>query len=282
MIIDGKKIADTILKEVEQKIRSHKNRTPGLVFILVGDNPASKTYVNMKKRTCEILNMYSKIIHLPKNTSQEKVISTIDELNADAKVDGILVQLPLPNHIDPIAITTRINPNKDVDGFNPINLGKLLMGDISGFIPCTPLGIQILLEKSKIPVEGKHVVIIGRSNIVGKPLAALLMQKRNGCNATVTIAHSLSKNLASITQTADILIAAIGKPKFITADMVKKNSVVIDVGMNYEQERLVGDVDFDKVKAIASHITPVPKGVGPMTIACLMKNTLKSFEAHQA
>ena len=277
MIIDGSLIAREIREELKSKLIKVAHRQPGLAFILVGNNNASLTYVNMKRRACKMIGIHSEFIQMEENTSEEEILETIESLNQKELIDGILVQLPLPSHISNINIMKAINPEKDVDGFHPLNLGKLLTGDTTGFIPCTPLGVQTLLEKSNIPVEGKHVVIVGRSNIVGKPLAALLIQKKENCNATVTIAHSRTEDLLSITQSADILVAAIGRAHFIKENMIKEKAVVIDVGMNRLNKRLVGDVDFDSVSKKASFITPVPKGIGPMTIASLMKNTVKSF-----
>lgn len=279
--IDGKKIAGEILETIADKIAYTKGRKPGLAFILVGENPASQTYVRAKKKTCSAIGITSTLIALPSNTTQEEVIRHIQILNHDPLIDGILVQLPLPLHIHDRPIMLSIDPNKDVDGFHPLNMGKMLLGEESGFLPCTPNGIKELLKRSHIPIAGKHVVIIGRSNIVGKPLAAILMQKKPDCNATVTIAHSQSQNLHEITRSGDILVAAIGQARFITKDMVRKGAVVIDVGINRLHDgRLVGDVDYEQVEPLASWITPVPGGVGPMTIAMLMNNTYLSFLAH--
>ncbi|HSX13723.1 MAG TPA: bifunctional methylenetetrahydrofolate dehydrogenase/methenyltetrahydrofolate cyclohydrolase FolD [Chlamydiales bacterium] len=274
-LIDGKKIALEILHDLEKKI-AKTHRKPGLAFILVGENPASQTYVRQKKKTCAQIGILSTLIELPNHTSQEEVIQHIDRLNNDPAIDGILVQLPLPLHIHDRAIMLRIDPTKDVDGFHPLNMGKLLLGEEGGFFPCTPAGILELLTRYQIPTAGKHVVIVGRSNIVGKPLAALMMQKK--CNATVTIAHSHTRNLISITQSADILVVATGQPHFIKKEMIREGTVVIDVGINrFHTGKLVGDVDFDEVAPISSWITPVPGGVGPMTIAMLMKNTYLSY-----
>ncbi len=281
MIIDGKKIALEILNELSHKIAMLPARKPGLAFILVGENPASISYVRAKKKTCLQIGIHSTLIQLSSLTSQEELIKHIAVLNKDPLIDGILVQLPLPLHIHNRPIMLAIDPAKDVDGFHPLNIGKLLLGEESGFIPCTPQGIHELLKRSSIPISGKHVVIVGRSNIVGKPLAALLMQKKSDCNATVTIAHSKSENLKNITKSADILVAAIGQPHFITKDMVKKGAVVIDVGINRLHDgTLQGDVNYPEVAPITSHITPVPGGVGPMTIAMLMNNTYLSFLSH--
>lgn len=280
MMIDGKKIADKILDKIKKKILPYK-RKPAIAFILVGENPASMTYVRMKKKACSKVGMLSNVVELPENISEIKLLEQIAFLNKQADVDGILVQMPLPSHIDPKAVTMAIDPNKDVDGFHPLNMGKLLLGEQDGFIPCTPNGIKYLLQEENIEVAGKHVVIVGRSNIVGKPLAALLMQKAAGANATVTVVHSRSENLKDITKTADILVAAIGSAGFIKEDMIKKGVIIIDVGINRTidssgNKALVGDVDINCLD-IADKYTPVPGGVGPMTIAFLLKNTLQSF-----
>ena len=235
----------------------------------------------MKKKACAEIGILSTVHELPIDIRLPDLLHRIESLNQNPSVDGILIQLPLPSRFDPLQISRAINPEKDVDGFHPINAGKLLLGEEGGFIPCTPLGIQVLLERSNIDIKGKHVVIVGRSNLVGKPLAALLVQKKKGCNATVTIAHSQSEHLPEITRSADVLIAAIGQPGFIRLEMVKKGCVVVDVGINRVQNeaggsKIVGDVDFSSVEPIASRITPVPGGVGPMTIALLMQNTYES------
>ena len=279
-LIDGKKIASDILNELAAKIAIFPRKI-GLAVLMVGENPASDAYVRMKKKACAQLGIDSLTERFDADIPTEELLKRIDVLNRTPSIDGILVQLPLPSYFDPQEITRAIDPAKDVDGFHPVNIGKLLLGEEGGFIPCTPHGIQLLLERSQIEVTGKHVVIVGRSNIVGKPLAALLVQKRKGCNATVTIAHSQSAHLAEITHSADILIAAIGQPLFITHKMVRPGAVVIDVGINRVQNedgsvKLVGDVDFSSVAPIASWITPVPGGVGPMTIALLMQNTYES------
>ncbi|MGE5196440.1 MAG: bifunctional methylenetetrahydrofolate dehydrogenase/methenyltetrahydrofolate cyclohydrolase FolD [Anaerolineae bacterium] len=283
MIIDGQAIADTICERVKKAIACSLHRPPGLAFILVGDNPASRSYIHMKKKKCGEVGILSFDKEFSVNISQETLLEEIQALNRNPQVDGILVQLPLPAHLKTADIIAAVLPDKDVDGFHPINIGKLLLGETDGFIPCTPYGIQVLLAQSHIPIQGKHVVIIGRSNIVGKPLAALLMQKSAHGNATVTIAHSFSEHLREISLSADILIAAMGKAKFVTADMVKKGAVVIDVGINREidetgKPKIVGDVDFAHVVSKCSFITPVPKGVGPMTIAMLLSNTLLSYQ----
>ncbi len=276
-LLDGKACAAQITQEIRDSVASLQGRKPGLAFVLVGANPASQTYVRMKKKACASTGIHSTLKELPASISESDLLSHIDQLNRNPTIDGILVQLPLPSHIDEKNVMLAINPAKDVDGFHPINMGKLLLGDETAMLPCTPHGIQVLLAKNHIPVEGRHVVIVGRSNIVGKPLAALLMQKRPGCNATVTLCHSQSKDLPAITQSADILVAALGQPLFIKKNMVRSGAVVIDVGINRVDGKLVGDVDFDAVAPHTSWITPVPGGVGPMTIAMLLKNTLRSF-----
>jgi methylenetetrahydrofolate dehydrogenase (NADP+)/methenyltetrahydrofolate cyclohydrolase len=277
LLIDGKKIANELMKQIESDVSSLSGRKPGLAFLLVGANPASQSYVRSKKKACTSTGIASTLLEFPSSIGQSDLIAQIERLNRDPSIDGILVQLPLPTHIDVKNVMFAIDPKKDVDGFHPLNVGKMLLGDDSGLLPCTPHGIKILLEKSQIPVEGKHIVIVGRSNIVGKPLAAMFMQKKRGCNATVTVCHSLSENLSVIAASADILIAAIGSPSFIGASMVKPGATVIDVGIHRLHEKIVGDVDFEAVFPIASHITPVPGGVGPMTIAMLLQNTLLSY-----
>jgi len=278
VIIDGKKIASEIEKTLKSAIDKIHGRKPALAFILVGEDPASMAYIRMKKKKCKEVGIVSIDRELPDSISEEELLSIITEFNQDPEVDGILTQLPLPLHIRTEKILEAIDPKKDVDGFHPINMGKLLLGETKGFFPCTPYGITILLKHAKVETKGKHVVIVGRSNIVGKPLAALLMQKREGANATVTVAHSASQNLQEICKSADILIAAMGNPHFIKADMVKEGAVVIDVGINRKDGKLVGDVDFDFVAPKCAAITPVPGGVGPMTIAMLLSNTLLSYQ----
>lgn len=280
-IIDGSKIALDIKNKIKSSLKNYKNK-PGLVFILVGKHIPSHTYVKMKKKACELVGINSFIEELSESIKEEDLIAKIRSFNNDKKIDGILVQLPLPEHIDPVNVIMSIDPNKDVDGLHPINVGKMLIGDTTGFFPCTPLGIKTMLVKSNVKISEKHVVVVGRSNLVGKPIAAMLVQKEKDCNATVTIAHSRSENLKSITSTADILIVAIGKAHFIKKDMVKKGAVVIDVGINKittkdNKSIIVGDVDYDNVAPLCSYISPVPKGVGPMTIAMLLQNTVKSF-----
>lgn len=278
ILIDGKKQATAVLDEIQQRLSLLPGRRPGLAFILVGHNPASESYVRAKRKACTKVGILSTLIELPANVSQTELLGTIAALNEDPTIDGILIQLPLPRPLSERAVMLAIDPTKDVDGFHPLNMGKLLLGEEGGFIPCTPLGIKTLLGAYQISVSSKRVVIVGRSNIVGKPLAALLVQKREDCNATVTIAHSQSAHLPEITKSADILIAAIGKPRFIRKEMVKPGSVVIDVGINrLDNGKIVGDVDFDAVAPLTSHITPVPGGVGPMTIAMLLQNTFFSY-----
>lgn len=283
-LINGKTIALQIQEDLQQKASSLSGRKPCLVMILVGDHPPSKIYVSRKEQACQAIGFRSIVKRLSSDISEEQLLKEIKKLNEDVSIDGILVQLPLPNQINPITIALQIAPEKDVDGLNPINAGKLLIGDPTGFVPCTPLGIQVLLEKSGFPVAGKHVLILGRSNLVGKPLAALLMQNAAGANATVTVAHSRTQNLVEFCRSADVVVAAIGKPHFVTADMVKEGAVVIDVGINQiddpsapQGRRIVGDVNFDEVKEKCAAITPVPGGVGPMTIAMLLSNTWRSF-----
>ena len=284
-IIDGKAIAAEMQEEMKIEVKSLKakyNLIPGLAVALVGDNPASRVYVNMKKKACARLEIYSEEHKLPRDTLEQDLLELINKLNANEKIHGILVQLPLPDHINEDKVLNAIDPAKDVDGFHPVNVGKLVIGKPS-FLPCTPYGIQQLLLKSGIQIEGKHVVVVGRSNIVGKPVALILLQKAQGANATVTVCHSRSGDLSYYTKQADILIAAIGRAKMITGDMIKQGAVVIDVGVNRVNDpssergyKLVGDVDFEEVKEIASAITPVPGGVGPMTITMLMHNTIRA------
>ena len=275
-IIDGKKVSSNIKDNIAAEVNTLKNKTgktPGLAVVLVGDDPASAVYVKNKNKTCKNIGFQSFEHILPENTSENKLLNLINELNNDDQVNGILVQLPLPSHISSSKILVSINPQKDVDGFHLENVGRLVTGNAL-FKPCTPAGIIKLLDEYKIEIEGKNAVIIGRSNIVGKPVSFLLLER----NATVTICHSRTKDLPSITRSADILIAAIGKPNFVSLDMVKNNAVVIDVGINRLDGKLVGDVDFTSVSKQASLITPVPGGVGPMTIAMLMENTLQAFK----
>jgi methylenetetrahydrofolate dehydrogenase (NADP+)/methenyltetrahydrofolate cyclohydrolase len=284
MILSGRKYADQIEGEIKQII-STLPRPPGLAVVLVGNNPSSEAYVAMKKKACSYAGIRSFPFSFPATITEAELLQQIDQLNNHPEVDGILVQLPLPRHINTETIIEAIDPAKDVDGFHPINIGKLLLGLGGGFIPCTPLGIQKLLEGADISSEGKDVVIVGRSSIVGKPLAALLLQNNSSANATVTIVHSKTQNLEKHTQRADILIAALGSPLFIKKEMVKEGAVVIDVGINRVDDptsakgyHLVGDVDFKNVEPKCQAITPVPKGVGPMTVAMLLHNTLLSYQ----
>lgn len=284
MIIDGKKIAGEIRAELKGTISSLDGRPPCLAVLLVGEDPASKIYVGSKTRACEEVGIRSIKEKLSASITENELLRKIEALNQDPGVDGILVQLPLPKHIDPIKVTKWIDPNKDVDGFHPVNIGKLLIGEEDGFVPCTPLGIKVLLDRTGIDIEGMHAVIIGRSNIVGKPMAALLMKNRPKHNATISIVHRYTKNPEHFFKSADLLIAATGRPEFIKGDMIKEGAVIIDVGINRKEDksaskgyRVVGDVDFESVKDKCSYITPVPGGVGPMTIAMLLSNTLKSF-----
>lgn len=283
MIIDGKKIALEIREEVALEVQELKKRgiQPHLTAVLLGDDPASHVYVRNKKKACEKAGISAETLMLSKDTQQTELITLIQDLNENPGVHGILVQLPLPSHIDEQVVLETIYPQKDVDGFHPVNVGKLTAGLTDGFVPATPTGIVELLLRSQNPPDGKHVVIVGRSNIVGKPLGLLLLRKAKGGNATVTFCHSRTENLESITREADILVAAIGYPEMIRKEMVKPGAVVIDVGVNRVEDatrpkgyRLVGDVQFSEVSEVAKAITPVPGGVGPMTIALLLKNTL--------
>ncbi len=285
-LIEGKPVAKAIRKELKPRITALKERgiTPGLAAVLVGDDPASTTYVGSKERACERLKLYSEIITKPASTTEEELLEIVRSLNKNDKIHGILVQSPLPDHINELSVTLAIDPAKDVDGFHPHNVGLMLIGEQS-LLPCTPHGILKLLEFYNVETSGREVVVVGRSNIVGKPIAALLVQKSSPGNATVTIAHSRSNNLESICRRADILIAAVGRPLMITAEMVKPGAVVIDVGINRIDDprvekgyRIVGDVDFDNVSKVSSKITPVPGGVGVMTIAMLMQNTVLAAE----
>lgn len=275
-IIDGKKLAITFREQVAQEVAQLNEQSqivPHLTAVLVGEDPASAVYVRNKQRACEKAGIQSTLKRLPAETTQAELLQLVQELNADQGVHGILVQLPLPNHIDEVAILDVVNPLKDVDAFHPENVGLIVQGR-PRYLPCTPYGIQQMILSTKMETAGKHAVILGRSEIVGKPMAMLLIQRGLGADATVTICHSRTQNLKEIVRSADIIIAAIGKPEFVTADMVKPGAVVIDVGINRVNDKLVGDVDFESVKEIASAITPVPGGVGPMTIAMLLKNTL--------
>lgn len=270
-LIDGKVISASVKERVKGEViaLNQKGITVGLAVIIVGEDPASKVYVSNKKKACEALGIISREYALPENTTEQELLDLIRELNADPEINGILCQLPLPKHLDEKLIINSIDPEKDVDAFHPVNVGKIMIGDFY-FLPCTPAGVMEMLEYEGIDVTGKNCVVIGRSNIVGKPMNMLLLHK----NGTVTICHSKTKNLAEICKNADILVAAVGRPNFVTADMVKEGAVVIDVGINRVDGKLCGDVDFENVKDKASAITPVPGGVGPMTIAMLMQNTL--------
>jgi len=277
-IISGKAVAQEIREEIKkevEKLKEKYNVTPGLVTVLVGEDPASQVYVGQKEKTSKNLGFYSERHDLPATTSEEELLSLIDKLNKDPKIHGILVQLPLPKHINETNVLYAIDPKKDVDGFHPVNVGKLMIGE-PDYLPCTPAGIQELLIRSGTQIEGAEVVVVGRSNIVGKPIANMLLQKAPGANATVTVCHTRTRDIKFHTKRADILIVAAGRPKAVTADMVKEGVVVIDVGVNRLETGLCGDVDFEAVKEKAAAITPVPGGVGPMTITMLMKNTLKA------
>lgn len=276
VIINGKEIGQEIRTGVATRVQALKEKgiTPGLAVILVGDNPASKTYVANKQKSCEQIGMYSELVKLPEDISEQALLEKIRELNERASIHGILVQLPLPQHIDEDKVIQTISPEKDVDGFSPISVGKMMLGQDT-YLPCTPYGVMKMLEHAGIDVAGKHAVIVGRSHIVGKPMGQLLLQK----DATVTYTHSKTPDLPSFTKQADILIAAVGRANFITSEHIKEGAVVIDVGINRNQDnRLCGDVDFDDIQGIASHITPVPGGVGPMTITMLLENTVQAAE----
>jgi len=283
-IIDGKKIAHTLRTEFGQEVESLKKKgiTPGLAVVLVGENPASQSYVRGKEKACSDIGIYSRNISLPASCSQKELLSIIEELNKDAEIDGILVQLPLPSQINEQSVIEAIDPSKDVDGFHPVSIGKMMLGEKT-FLPCTPHGIVKLLELSGISTSGKEVVVLGRSNIVGKPVANMLLQKAENGNATVTVCHTRSLHTKEHTLKADIIIAAAGRPHTLTEDMVKEGAVVIDVGVNRLEDsskkrgyRLIGDADFEALSKKCSHITPVPGGVGPMTITMLLHNTIES------
>jgi methylenetetrahydrofolate dehydrogenase (NADP+)/methenyltetrahydrofolate cyclohydrolase len=285
-LIDGRAVAEEVYAELRGEIANLKSRgiTPGLAVVLVGDNPASRAYVRSKDKMCRDLGLHSVKLELPTATTQEELLARVDELNRDQAVHGILVQSPPPKQIDEAAIVRALDARKDVDGFHPTNVAKLAMGDESGFVPCTPLGCLRLLRETAVELSGANVVVLGRSMIVGKPMALLLMNK--GVDATVTVAHSRTRNLPEVTRRADVIIAAIGQPHFVKVDHVREGAVVIDVGINRVNDttsergyKLVGDVDFDAVSQKASAITPVPGGVGPMTIAMLMSNTVKACRA---
>jgi methylenetetrahydrofolate dehydrogenase (NADP+)/methenyltetrahydrofolate cyclohydrolase len=284
-LIDGRVIAEKVYVDLRREIAELKTRgiTPGLAVVLVGDDPASRAYVRSKDKMCRELGLHSVKLELPASTTQADLLRRVEGLNADPTIHGILVQSPPPEHIDEAAIVRALDPRKDVDGFHPENVAKLVLDDPSGFVPCTPLGVQRLLIESKVEIDGARVVVLGRSMIVGKPLALLLMQKNENANATVTVVHSRSRDLAAIIRSADIIVAAIGRAESVKADHVREGAVVIDVGINRVEDRaaergyrLVGDVSFDEVSEKAGAITPVPGGVGPMTIAMLMSNTVKA------
>jgi methylenetetrahydrofolate dehydrogenase (NADP+) / methenyltetrahydrofolate cyclohydrolase len=285
-ILDGTALGKTIRAEVAAAVAKAAGTTrPGLAAVLVGDDPASAVYVRSKGKACEEAGMHSETIRLPKETGEAELLAVVDRLNADPGIHGILVQLPLPKQIDSENVLRRVDPAKDVDGFHPVNVGKLVTGDRTAFRPATPYGVQQMLIRSGIETKGAHAVIVGRSNIVGKPMANLLIQQGPGGDATVTVCHSRTRDLPAVTRRADILIAAIGKPEFVTADMVRPGAAVIDVGINRVEDaslprgyRLVGDVAYGPVSELASWITPVPGGVGPMTIAMLLQNTLQAWQ----
>ena len=288
-LIDGNLIAATLIAELKAEVATLPGRKPCIVLVRVGEDPASVSYVKKKEKTAAEIGITSRIILPPATISQTDLFALLDQLNADPAVDGILVQSPLPKHIDELAVFRRVSPLKDVDGFNTLNLGKVAQEDETGFVACTPAGIMELLARSGVDLKGKHVVVLGRSLIVGKPVALLALQKKAGANATVTICHSGTTNLPVLTRQADVLIAAIGRAEFVTADMVKPGAVVIDVGINRVPDptkktgyRLTGDVHFPSVSVVTSKITPVPGGVGPMTVALLMKNTVKAFRLQSA
>lgn len=289
-LIDGKKVAEEIRNELKLKVDETREKTgkiPGLVAIIVGEDPASKVYVGMKEKACREAGFNSRVHYLPQETKEEELLALVEEYNQDENFHGILVQLPLPKHIDESKIVYAISPAKDVDGFHPFSVGKMVIGQDT-FFPCTPFGIVELLKRYNIETKGKHVVVVGRSNIVGKPVANMLLQKKNNANAVVTVCHSAAPDLKKFTLQADILIAAIGKANLITADMIKEGAVVIDVGVNRVEDanakkgyKIVGDVDFAEVSRKASYITPVPGGVGPMTIAMLLSNTYSAFKKNE-
>jgi len=284
-IIDGKAIADEMRSELAIEIArlADKGITPGLAVVLVGEDPASQVYVRMKGKACEKIGIHSETIRLPPETSESELLAVIERLNTDPKIHGFLVQLPLPDQINERKVLLSIDPRKDVDGFHPVNVGKVASGDSSGFPPATPYGVQQMMIRSGIEIQGANAVIVGRSNIVGRPMASLLLQKGPGGNATVTVCHSRTKNLPDVIRGGDILIAAIGSPEFVKADWIKPGAVVIDVGTNRVDDpsvekgyRLVGDVEFEGAKEVASAITPVPGGVGPMTITMLLYNVVRA------
>ncbi len=291
LIIDGKKIASEIREEIRAEaavLRERLGAVPGLAVVLVGNDPASSVYVRNKGKACEEAGFASFQFTLPETTDQRELVSLVDELNARSDVDGILVQLPLPGQIDEAAIINRIDPRRDVDAFHPVNVGKILIGDEEGFLPCTPHGCKILINRVVPSLKGKHLVVVGRSNIVGKPMAAMMLQKKKDADCIVTVCHTAAPDISYYTRQADVLVVAAGRAGMITGSMVKEGVVVIDVGMNRiphpddpAKTKLAGDVRFEEVEKIASAITPVPGGVGPMTIAMLLSNTLKAFKMHR-
>lgn len=286
-ILDGAPIADAIRAEVADAVQRHRaaGRQPGLAVVIVGENPASQVYVKAKGKACAEAGMHSETVRLPEQATEAELLATVDRLNADPRIHGFLVQLPLPSHINSERVLNRIDPRKDVDGFHPVNVGKLVIGDPTALKPATPFGVQEMLLRSGIDPKGTNTVIVGRSNIVGKPMANLLIQHGRGGDATVTVCHSKSRDLPAVCRSADLLIVAMGKAEFVTADMVRPGAVVVDVGINRVEDtsqpkgyRIVGDVAFEPVSQLASAITPVPGGVGRMTIAMLLRNTLQAFE----
>ena len=286
-LIDGNAIAESILTQIAAEVAKIPGRRPTVAFLRVGEDPASVSYVTKKQKTAALVGMESRLELFPETTTQAELLAKITQLNLDPLVDGILIQSPLPKSMDETAVFNHVNPNKDVDGFHTLNVGKLVQEDSSGFVACTPAGIIELIRRSNVETDGRHVVVVGRSLIVGKPVGLLLLQKGLPGNATVTFCHSRTRDLPTVTRTADILIAAIGRPRFITADMVKQGATVIDVGINRVPDatkkngyRIVGDVDFEAVAPRCARITPVPGGVGPMTVAMLMSNTLKAWHKH--
>ena len=286
-IINGVAVARSVREQVARDVErlTAEGLRPGLAVVLVGDDPASAVYVRSKGRACDEAGIHSVTIRLPADTSQEELMAQVDALNEDPAIHGILVQMPLPRHMDADAVIRRIRPDKDVDGFHPVNVGKNLIGERDGFVPCTPAGVQELLVRSGVETRGAECVIVGRSNIVGKPMMALMVQSHAGANSTVTVCHSATRDLAAHVRRAEILIVAAGRPGMITGDMIRPGAVVIDVGINRVEDhsaargyRLVGDVDFESARKVASLITPVPGGVGPMTIAMLLRNTVRAAE----
>jgi methylenetetrahydrofolate dehydrogenase (NADP+) / methenyltetrahydrofolate cyclohydrolase len=290
-VLDGAPIANAIRAEVAEQVKRYRERgqQPGLAVVIVGENPASQVYVKAKGKACEEAGMHSETVRLPQATTEAELLAVVDRLNADPRIHGFLVQLPLPAHVNGERVLNRVNPAKDVDGFHPVNVGKLVIGDPTALRPATPFGVQQMLLRSGIDTKGANAVIVGRSNIVGKPMANLLIQQGKGGDATVTVCHSKSKDLPAVCRGADLLIVAMGKPEFVTADMVRPGAVVIDVGINRVDDatqakgyRIVGDVAYGPVSQVASAITPVPGGVGRMTIAMLLQNTLQAFQQAEA